>query len=196
MKKFTNLLVLLTLIILTSCTSIAAVGDNSVSIPVELKDISAIKRPSTEIKPEDLTVPEFYYGTEDLIYGDFGSIKVGSYNVGLYGDERRYNTTLDKYIDLDEAAPVYTLYQGTRYIPDHNYQGFTEIFDNDELYIYDTKGFPTKYRKVSTHECYSLNYDWMTTDGICMWDDDLGVDLITQTCIPNGVAFVLWEIVE
>ena len=136
-------------------------------------------------------IPEFYYGSQNYVYGDYGSIKVGSYNAGLYGDERRYDATLDKYIDMEDAAPMYTLYSGIPYIPDHNYQGFDETITNDELFIYDTKGVPTRYIKVSDHACYGWT-TWITEDGLDIYEGELGVDLITQTCIKGGVSFGLW----
>lgn len=138
-----------------------------------------------------LELPEFYYETEDLIYGDFGSIVVGNYNAGLYGDLRRYDMSLDKYIDMEDAAPVYTLYSGLPYIPDHNFQGFDAILDEDTLTLHDTKGFPTEYIKHSVHYCYDLS-DWITSDGVDVYVDTLGADLITQTCVPGGLAFVYW----
>lgn len=136
--------------------------------------------------------PEVHFESENLIYGDYGSIVVGSYNAGLYGDLRRYDMSLDKYIDLENAAPVYTLYNGIPYIPDHNYQGFDETNTNDTLYIYKNDGTYTKYTKLETK--YDRNRDWYCDgDGFDVYTQYHEADLITQTCAEVGLIFHFWK---
>ena len=127
-------------------------------------------------------------------FGDCGSLKVGSYEGALFGDERYYDATLDWAIDEEDCAPVYRLPSDVLYIPDHNYQGFDECRFNERLFWCDLNGRVTIYRKIA--ERYCDDDDWICTDGTDYWEENPdGADLVTQTCMDDEgiVCFVSWQ---
>lgn len=125
--------------------------------------------------------------------GIWGKVKVGSYKATLYGNLREYDTTLDDYIDAEDAAPIYSLPSGAMYIPDHNYQGFDQSVSEDTLYLTFPDGTVKELHKVDSHVAASKNSNWYSKDGFDLWYDSR-VTLVTQTCLNDDeIYFAFWN---
>ena len=125
--------------------------------------------------------------------GAKASISVGTYTAALYGDGRIYDTKFDSYIDAENAAPYYSLPSGAVYIPDHNFQGFSETLSQDSLTIFYPDGSTRTYSKASSHRCAGDSEEWISYDGVDIWYNSK-VGLVTQTCVDNDdVMFVFWN---
>jgi hypothetical protein len=202
MKKVLICLSVLGIVTLTAVTAFSKKEDKMIERVNDVLegDVEILKDPATTEYIEDtgesgVKIPDTSKSEPDVfrdaVLGDYGAVYVDGLITPLYGDERQYDTSNDRYIDAENAAPVYRLPSGALYIPDHDYQGFDATLTADELKIKTVDGTVKIYKRVDYKECFT--WDWKCTDGFSIWSTYPGGDLVTQTCIPNGVAFVIWQ---
>ena len=118
-----------------------------------------------------------------------GKVSVGEYSATLYKGDLNNSRSFQDIID-DENSAAFDYLNGIPYIADHSHQGFDATEDNDtlELTLNDVE---TIYTKLETHTS-SQRKEWVADDGTDIYEAK-DCDLITQTCLDDGVIWILWK---
>ena len=117
--------------------------------------------------------------------GNYGKIEIGNYTAEL-----DFASTFDEaqnIIDLENKAAFYNR-GGEGMIADHNYQGASEIINNDILILTLPNGEIKEYEKVE--QLISDSKTWYVDDkDMLFYRQDC---LLFQTCYEKGLVFVFF----